>query len=198
MSENVLPNATQPDINRTFVSKIKDLDPSDSEFSSRFEDIYKDYETSRSISRRANAGIKHELEKYKFESAFESVFDNFFINPLMSFSNLHDRINNMITQSTTQIGNFDSNTFTTKTDKPKTVDKESYYKYVSSFTTFNDKGERHSKSISRVEKNNGKHKKISQITKIQDGDKYIEEHLNPDGTTKRIEKTLSQSDKYIQ
>ncbi len=74
MSDNILPNATQPDINRTFVSKIKDLDPLNPEFSSRFEDIYKDYETSRSISRRANAGIKHDLTKYKFESPFQSQF----------------------------------------------------------------------------------------------------------------------------
>lgn len=172
MSENVLPNAIQPDINRTFVSKVKKLDPSDPDFSEKFENVYKDYEQNRSISIRANAGIKQDLTKYKFESPFGSGIEDFCSNPLIFFSNLHDRINNITTQF------------------PKLTDKESYYKHVSSFTTFNDKGEKHAKSISRIEKNNGKHKKISQVTKIQDGDKYIEEHLNPDGTTRRIQKII--------
>jgi hypothetical protein len=36
-----------------------------------------------------------------------------------------------------------------------------------------------------------KDKRITQISKYQDGNKYVEEYLNPDGTIKRIEKTIS-------
>ena len=51
-------------------------------------------------------------------------------------------------------------------------------------------GVRKAKSISRTEKYDGKEKKIKQVSKFQDGDKYVEEYLNPDGTTRRIEKKI--------
>jgi hypothetical protein len=66
-----------------------------------------------------------------------------------------------------------------------------YYKYVSSMTTYDNNGVRKAKSISRTEKYDGKHKSVKQVSKFQDGDKYVEEHLNPDGTTKRIEKKIN-------
>ena len=184
MSYDILPKATQHDIKRTFVSKIKNLDPSDPEFSVKFDEIYNNYQQINSISERDNAGKKN-LVRYTFDSGIDDFFNNFYNNRLMSFSKLHDKINNTIKQ--------------TKFDNLHDDDNmNSYYKYVSSFTTFDDKGQRQAKSISRVEKTKNNKKTVSQITKIQNGDVYIEEHLNPDGTTKKIEKKLSHDDKYIE
>lgn len=81
------------------------------------------------------------------------------------------------------------------TDKNTYSDKEynrpKYYKYVSSMTTYDTNGTRKAKSISRTEKFDGKNKTVKQVSKFQDGDKYVEEYLNPDGTTRRIEKKIN-------
>ena len=64
--------------------------------------------------------------------------------------------------------------------------------------TRSNNGIRKAKSISRTEKYDGKQKSVKQVSKFQDGDKYVEEYLNPDGTTHRIEKKIEKDAKLIQ
>ena len=95
-----------------------------------------------------------------------------------------------------KLDDLDVNTYNETATKSNTNIKQNinepqkYYKYVSSMTTYDNNGVRKAKSISRTEKYDGKHKSVKQVSKFQDGDKYVEEYLNPDGTTKRIEKKI--------
>jgi hypothetical protein len=196
MSEKVLSKATQRDLDRHFVRKMKELDTQDADFSSKFDDIYNDYHTKRSVNARDNAGEKYSLQKYTLTNLFDSPFDFIFKSPLLSFSRLHDQINNFMTETRSDT-KFDNTTLTKKPENLGEKEK-SYYKYVSSFTTFDNTGKRQAKSISRVEKSDGTNRRITQITKTQDGNKYIEEHLNPNGTTKRIEKTLTDKQELLE
>lgn len=96
-----------------------------------------------------------------------------------------------------KLDNLDVNTYQ-NTDKSSNSPKPNYYKYISSMTTYDNNGIRKAKSISRTEKYDGKHKSVKQVSKFQDGDKYVEEHLNPDGTTRRIEKKIDNDTRMIQ
>lgn len=210
----------QNDLRREYVKKIKNLDLSDPDFENKFNQINHDYNSSHSQSNhRVNVDkqvsriycddysdyfsfdpfgslsrIHNRLYKLmKFKPFF---FDNDIETETKSQYNNNDDIFfksgefdekkldnlNVNTQTNTQ------NTETQHNTKPQ--NKHSYYKYVSSMTTYDNNGIRKAKSISRTEKYDGKNKHVKQISKFQDGDKYVEERLNPDGTTSRIEKKI--------
>lgn len=133
--------------------------------------------------------------------------DDFIISPFRSLSRMHNNLYKMMNINNffddkdlffdkdefneNKLDKLDVNTYDDRTDRTdRKKNPQSYYKYVSSMTTYDNNGVRKAKSISRTEKYDGKEKKIKQVSKFQDGDKYVEEYLNPDGTTRRIEKKI--------
>jgi hypothetical protein len=199
-------------LKRDYVAKIKELDLDDPNFENKFNQINRSYLSNTHYEHRNKikpyysifgnhfrelSNIHDRINKMMY-SNFNDFYNNDFDNNLFD-NNLFIKDGEFDTNkldelniNTEQDINTEHNTNTeqnTNTDHNK--QNKSYYKYVSSMTTYDLDGNRKSKSISRSEKYDGKNKKITQISKIQDGNKYIEEYLQPDGTIKRVEKTIN-------
>lgn len=191
-------SATQNESRREYVRKLQQLDVNASDFEEKFNQIHNAYLPSDSVVPRVRHGHRANA---RYHDNYNN-FNDFFASPFRSLSRMHNHLYKMM-----NINNFfnDDEIFlksdefnidkldnldvaTDKTDNNKS--NNGYYKYVSSMTTYDNNGIRKAKSISRTEKYDGKHKSVKQVSKFQDGDKYIEEHLNPDGTTRRIEKKI--------
>jgi hypothetical protein len=201
---------TQNDSRREYVRKLKDLSLDDPEFDTKFNQINKSFDISRSSSNhRDNVDNLHSRHNHMRDLSLP--FD---LNPFRSLSRVHNHLYNMMNKRFIQdinddsrddnifynkgefdekkLDNLDLNTYqNTDNNTNNLYKKPNYYKYVSSMTTYDNNGIRKAKSISRTEKYDGQHKTVKQVSKFQDGDKYIEEYLNPDGTTRRIEKKIN-------
>lgn len=191
--------------NRDYVAKLKELDLDDPNFEEKFNQINKSY-SSKTHSYSSKTHLEHhDILRHRIDP-----FYSFFGNPFRELTQMHDTINNMMNKFKNQNifikdGEFDEdkldklnlnteintdNITDNNTDKKQ---ERSYYKYVSSMTTYDNNGIRKAKSISRSEKYDGKNKKVTQVSRYQDGDKYVEEYLQPDGSIKKIEKTVNRN-----
>jgi len=186
--------STQRDVTkRDYVAKLKQLDLDDPNFEEKFNQINRSYLP------------KTHSEHHNFKLNRSDPFSHFFGNPFRELSHIHDRINKMMYNNFKNFyddnlfikdGEFDENKLdkldvNTEQNTEQNNNGRSYYKYVSSMTTYDNDGNRKSKSISRSEKYDGKNKKVTQVSRYQDGNKYVEEYLQPDGTIKKIEKTVN-------
>ena len=195
-------SATQSDSRREYVRKLKELDLNDPEFENKFNNINKTYNSNSEVST-----TRSDHRAY----AQHHLVDDFMLSPFRSLSRMHNNlykmmnINNFFNDfndfinddefNEAKLDKLDINTYDDASVSENSVKKDkdkpqSYYKYVSSMTTYDNNGVRKAKSIARTEKYDGKEKKVKQVSKFQDGDKYVEEYLNPDGTTRRIEKKI--------
>jgi len=210
-------STSQNDRKRDYVNKLRELDPNDPEFDIKFNHLEQAYKSTNSLKSNHRDRVRYSNPFHEIVNnfMFRSPFDDFY-NPL---SRMHDRINNMMYST------FDRHNMFLEDDEfdegklddlvisdapPVNTEREelnnqqqlnnhqdnTYYKYVSSMTTYDNNGVRKAKSISRTEKYNGKDRKVTQVSRFQDGNKYVEEFLNPDGTVKRIEKTVDPSTQY--
>jgi len=192
-------SATQNGSRRDYVKKLQELDINASDFDNKFDEINQQF--------NRNSEVSHKSYGHRVNANDYKPMDDFIISPFRSLSRMHNNlykmmnINNFFDDKNlffdkdefneNKLDKLDVNTYDDRTDRINKEEKpQSYYKYVSSMTTYDNNGIRKAKSISRTEKYDGKEKKIKQVSKFQDGDKYVEEYLNPDGTIKRVEKKL--------
>lgn len=157
---------TQNVSKRDYVAKLKELDLDDPNFDEKFNHINNSYSSKTHLEHRV-------------------PYNDLFGDPFRELTQIHNTINNMMNRFKNK---FDIN------NENEQGKERSYYKYVSSMTTYDNNGVRKAKSISRSEKYDGKTKKVTQVSRYQDGDKYVEEYLQPDGSVKKIEKTVN---KYL-
>jgi hypothetical protein len=180
MAERILdvePNASLSDVKRAYYLKIKGLDESNDNFKESFDeytDAYNKLVTSRT-SNKTDTGYLHRESIIPFSSFFADPFANSFFSmrPYNAFSHLHNRVSALMDH----FHNDTSHSLDTDIDKDleaaveePTTDPNSYCKYVSSYTTYNN-GKKFSKTTSRVERVKDGKKRVSHITKTQDGDK---------------------------
>lgn len=192
-------SATQNESKRDYVRKLQELDINASDFDNKFDEINQQFNRNLEVSHKSYG-------RRVYANDYNSI-DDFIISPFRSLSRMHNNLYKMMNINNffddkdlffdkdefneNKLDKLDVNTYDDRTDrKDKEENPKSYYKYVSSMTTYDNNGVRKAKSISRTEKYDGKEKKIKQVSKFQDGDKYVEEYLNPDGTTRRIEKKI--------
>lgn len=187
---NVEPNASLSDVKRAYHLKIKELDGSSDDFKElfdRYTDAYNDI-TFRKLD-KTDAGCLHRdsITPFSHFSLFpsDSFTDRFFsMRPFDAFSHLHNRVSKLMNgfrsdfESDSKLDDLDVEKDMETIPEEPTTDSDRYCKYVSSYTTYNN-GKRFSKTSSRVERvKNGK-KRVSHITKTQDGDKItIDKHNN--------------------
>jgi len=167
---------------KDYVAKLKELELDDPNFEEKFNKINRSY--------FSKTHQEHDILRLNMND----TFSQFFRNPFKELTRVSDKINKIMYNDNLFIknGEFDENKLdsvgvNTEQDRKG----RSYYKYASSMTSYGNDGIRKSKSISRSETYDGKNKKVTQISRYQDGNKYVEEYLRPDGTIKKIEKRLN-------
>lgn len=150
------------------------------------------YRTNHRSSHRSNHGKNHVTNYRMFDSSrdLDPNNDLFFEKGEFDEKKLDNLDIN--TYNETDMKSYTNNDLNDLNDlnTQNINEPQKYYKYVSSMTTYDNNGVRKAKSISRTEKYDGKNKSVKQVSKFQDGDTYVEEYLNPDGTTRRIEKKI--------
>ena len=188
MDLGIGPYASAIDVKKAFVQKLKQLDENDPDFENKLETLQTDYLNRQKTSTQTERnGVQSEHDVFSntflenFFSPHTSLLEDY--SPFHSFRRINNAIDSMMQRSRSM---FDKQPtlFNTHNDG-------SYYKYNSSFTTFNDKGEREEKTLSRVEKVRGNQRYVSQVSRTQQGNKIIEERINPDGTVTKTEKLLN-------
>ena len=189
MDLGIGPYVSAIDVKKAFVQKLKQLDENDLDFENKLESLQTDYlnRQTTSIQNKRN-GVQSEHDVFS-----NTFLENFFSPrtsslkeydyPIHSFRRLNNAIDDMMQHSRSM--------FDKQPTLYNTHGDGSYYKYNSSFTTFNDKGEREEKTLSRVEKVRGNQRYVSQVSRTQQGNKIIEERINQDGTVTKTEKLLN-------
>jgi hypothetical protein len=170
-------------VKRAYYLKIKGLDESSDKFKESFDeytDAYNKIVTSHT-SNKTDTGCLHRESIIPFSSFFTDPFaDSFFsMRPFDAFSHLRNKVSNLMDR----FHNDSIHDVDTDIDKEldgaleePTTDPNRYCKYVSSYTTYSG-GKRFSKSTSRVERVKDGKKRVSHVTKTQDGDKItIDRH----------------------
>lgn len=175
------PSASHDELKRAYLQRLKEVNENDPNFENKLDRLSHAY---KYLLRRLNSGgrgnrleVKPVTLKSLFNDPFGSSFlDNFFKTSITPM-NLHS------------FDSFDKSF----EDLESSNTPLSYYKYNTNFTSYDNNGLKQSKSVSRIEKIRDNNRYISQVTRTQDGNKIIEEKLNPDGTITRTEKTLNHS-----
>jgi DnaJ-class molecular chaperone len=190
--------ASKDELKKAYLQRLKELNENDSNFDNKLDRLSQAY---KYLTRKLDLEVKpitlnSLFNKNLFRTPFmRNNFDTFNTsNTSNTFNTLNtsntfntsNTLNTFNTSNTSNIPNA-SNTFNTS-NTPL-----SYFKYNTNFTSYDNNGVKQSKSASRIEKIIDNNRYVSQVTRTQDGNKIIEEKLNPDGTVTRTEKTLNKS-----
>ena len=182
------PSASHDELKRAYLQRLKEVNENDPNFENKLDRLSRAY---KYLVRRLDSGERgnkvEEVKPITLKSLFENSFENSFGN---SFLDSFFKV-----PSPFKSTGFDS--FNKSFDDLETSESSeiplSYYKYNTNFTSYDNNGLKQSKSVSRIEKIRDNNRYVSQVTRTQDGNKIVEEKLNPDGTITRTEKTFNQS-----
>lgn len=173
-----------------YVTELQKIDPTDSQIESKVNNAL----TRHKILNRHNV---HEIVPRMTPRVFP-----FFAGYNDPFYSFEKRIGKVFTDFDKHFNKMDEVDFASlerelPTDTPSHTNDRAYCKYSSSFTSFDNNGQKKSKTISGVEKVvNGK-RYVSKRKRTIDGNNMVEEQFYPDGRKVVTSKSLDKLDNTL-